>query len=211
MPTARKKRPVSLLAFLLLSLGLSLEQRARGQAPEPGLANSAVMARPCAVRTASLKPDRKSKTKAKNIANPVAFALACLEAKDSPLNIQEFFQSYVRVHAWTFAQERVVADGWIFARALDKDELLQFAKEGPFAGRVTWNEGKAVIRVSTRELDDGYTRVEILARLQGFGQNMDRFAPARDSWDLDSTGILEKTLIEALEDHCRSLRSTPPS
>lgn len=211
MPTTRKKRRVFLPAFLLLSLGLSLEQRARGQAPEAGFANSAVTARPCAVRTAGPKPHRKSKTKAINVANPAGFALACLEAKDSPLNIQEFFQAYVRVQAWRFAEEKVVTDGWIFARALDKDELLQFAKEGPFAGRVTWSEGKAVIRVSTRELDDGYTHVEISVRLQGFGQNMDRFAPARDSWDLDSTGILEKTLIAALEDHCRSLHSTPPS
>ena len=167
------------------------------------------MVRPCAVRPTSSKPDRKNKTKGKTVANPAEFPLACLEANDSPLNIQEFFQSYVRVQAWRFAEEKIVADGWIFARALDKDELLQFAKEGHFAGRVTWSEGKAVIRVATRELDDGYTRVEISARLQGFGQNVDRFAPARDSWDLDSTGLLEKTLIEALEDHFKSLHSTP--
>ena len=133
--------------------------------------------------------------------------MACLEAKDSPLNIQEFFQSYVRVQGWRFVEEQIVADGWIFARALDKDELLQFAKEGRLAGHVTWSEGKAVIRVSTRELDDGYTRVEVSAHLQGFGQNLDRFAPARDTWDLDSTGLLEKILIEALEEHFKSLHA----
>jgi len=76
---------------------------------------------------------------------------------------------------------------------------------------VTWSEGKAIIRVSTRELDGGYTRVEVSVHLQGFGQNVDRFAPARDTWDLDSTGLLEKTLIEALEDHFKSLHSTPSS
>ena len=167
--------------------------------------------RPCAVRPTSSKSGRKNKTKGRTVANPSEFGLACLEAKDSPLNIQEFFQSYVRVQAWRFADEKIVADGWIFARALDKDELLQFAKEGIFAGHVSWSEGKAVVLVSTRELDDGYTRVEVSARLQGFGQNLDRFAPARDSWDLESTGLLEKTLIEALEDHFKSLHAAPPS
>lgn len=125
------------------------------------------------------------------------------------MNIQEFFQSYVRAQAWRFGEETIIADGWLFARYLDKDELLQFAKEGPFAGRVTWTEGKAVVQVATHELDDGYTRTEISARIQGFGQNADRFAPARDTWDLDSTGLLEKTLIAALEDHFKSFHSTP--
>lgn len=135
--------------------------------------------------------------------------MACVEAKDSPVNIQEFFQSYVRAQAWQFGEEKIIADGWLFARYLNKDELLQFAKESPFAGHVTWTEGKAVVQVATRELDDGYTRAEISAHIQGFGQNIDRFAPARDTWDLDSTGLLEKTLIAALEDHFKSLHSTP--
>ncbi len=211
MPRARKKRRLLLLPFLLLPLGAPLEQRACAQAPEDGSANSEVLVRPCSVRPTSSKPSRKNKTKGKTVANASELGPTCLEVKDSPLNIQEFFQSYVRVQAWRFADEKIVADGWIFGRALDKDELLQFAKEGIFAGRVSWSEGKAVVLVSTRELDDGYTRVEISARLQGFGQSLDRFAPARDSWDLASTGLLEKTLIEALEDHCKSLRATPPS
>ena len=209
MPTTGKKRRLFLLPFLLLPLGPSLEKRACAQAS--GAVNSSVMLRPCAARPTGSKPDRKNKTKGKTVANPTEFAPTCLEAKDSPLNIQEFFQSYVRVQAWRFVEEKIVADGWIFVRSLDKDELLQFAKEGRFAGRVTWSEGKAFILVSTRDLDDGYTRVEISARVQGFGQNVDRFAPARDSWGLDSTGVLEKTLIEALEDHFKSLHATPPS
>ena len=211
MPTAGKKRRLFLLPFLLLLLGPSLGKRACAQASAEGAVNSSVMLRPCAVRPTGSKPDRKNKTKGKTVANPTEFAPACLEAKDSPLNIQEFFQSYVRVQAWRFVEEKIVADGWIYVRSLDKDELLQFAKEGRFAGRVTWSEGKAIILVSTRDLDDGYTRVEISARVQGFGQNVDRFATARDSWDLDSTGVLEKTLIEALEDHFKSLHATPPS
>ena len=211
MPRARKKRCLLLLPFLLLLLGPPLEQCARAQAPEELSGNPEALMRSCAARPTSSRAGRKNKTKGKAVANASESGPACLEVKDSPLNIQEFFQSYVRVQAWRFADEKVVADGWIFGRALDKDELLQFAKEGIFAGHVTWSEGKAVVLVATRELNDGYTRVEISVRLQGFGQNVDRFAPARDSWDLESTGLLEKTLIEALEDHCKSLHVTPPS
>lgn len=208
MSMARKQPFLSLLTLALWLCAPPFEKRLRAQAPEDKTATSHSLVRPCAVATRA-KPRRKDKTKGKPPTASDETTLACLEAKDSPVNIQEFFQSYVRVKAWRFGQERVIADGWIFARFLDREELLQFAKEGPFAGRVNWTEGKAVVLVSTRQLDDGYTRVEISARIHGFGENVDRFAPARDSWDLDSTGVLEKTLIGALEDHFKSLHSTP--
>lgn len=130
---------------------------------------------------------------------------ACLEAKGSALDFQEFFQSHVRAQSWQISGEKIIEDGWIFSRYLNKDELLQFAKEGLFAGRVNWTEGKALIQVETRELDGGFTRVEVTAKFQGGGQSVDRFAPPRDSWDLDSNGALEKNLITALEAHVKSL------
>lgn len=148
---------------------------------------------------------RKHKTKGKSARNTGEAVSGCLEAKGSTLDIQEFFQSYLRAQSWQFGEEKIVADGWMFVRYLDKDELLQFAKEGVFASRVRWTGGKALVQVTTREIDGGFTRVEITAQLQGNGQNVDRFAPARDSWDLDSTGTLEKNLIAALDAHFRSL------
>jgi hypothetical protein len=208
MSTARKQPFPSLFAVALLLFAPSFEQCVRAQTPEDKTATSDTLVRPCAVATRA-KPGRKDKTKGKPQKASDETPSACLEAKDSPVNIQEFFQSYVRAQAWRFGQEKVVADGWIFARFLDKEELLQFAKEGPFVGHVNWTEGKALVLVATRQLDDGYTRVEISARIHGFGENVDRFAPARDSWDLDSTGVLEKLLIAALEDHFKSLHSTP--
>jgi hypothetical protein len=210
MSASRKQRYLCLFALTFLLLEPSLEKRAWARALEEKSAGSALVVRPCAARKESSKSARKDKTKGKGTAGSEEAAIACLEAKDSALNIQEFFQSYLRAQAWRFGEERIVADGWIFARYLDKDELLQFAKEGPFAGNVTWTEGKAIVLLVTRKLDDGFTHVEISARMQGFGQNVDRFAPPRDSWNLDSSGVLEKNLIAALEDHCKSLHSSPP-
>jgi hypothetical protein len=208
MSMARKQPFLSLFALALFLFAPSFEKCVRAQEPEDTSATSHSLVRPCAVAMRA-KSGRKGKTKGKPPKASDETPLACLEAKDSPVNIQEFFQSYVRVQAWRFGQEKVIADGWIFARFLDKEELLQFAKEGPFAGHVNWTEGKAVVLVATRQLDDGYTRVEISARIHGFGENVDRFAPARDSWDLDSTAVLENILISALEDHFKSLHSTP--
>lgn len=211
MSTALKQRLLCLFALVLFLFEPSFERRAYAQAPEDKPTGPGQLVRSCATPQASAKSAHKDKTKPKSAASSNETALACLEAQDSSLNIQEFFQSYVRAQAWRFGEERIVADGWIFARYLDKDELLQFAKEGRFAGHVTWNGGKALVVVSTRELDDGFTRVEVSARMQGFGQNVDRFAPARDSWNLDSSGLLEKNLIAALEDHCKSLHSSSPA
>lgn len=162
--------------------------------------------RACSEAQTDPKPRRKDKRKGSSASQ---VATACLEAKGAPLEIQEFFQSYIRGQSWRFSDEKIVADGWMFVRHLDKDELLQFAKEGRLAGRVTWTDGKAFILVTTLELDGGFTRTEVTTRLQGFGQRVDRFAPPKDTWDLDSSGVLEKNLIAALEDHIKSLHSTP--
>jgi hypothetical protein len=171
---------------------------------KPAVSESTV--RPCGEVQTDPKPRHKDKRKGGGASQ---VAMACLEAKGAPLEIQEFFQSYVRAQGWRFGEEKIVADGWMFARHLDKDELLQFAKEGRFADRVTWTEGKALVLVTTRELDDGFTRTEVTARLQGFGQSVDRLAPPKDTWDLDSSGVLERTLIEALEDHFKSFHKPP--
>lgn len=177
------------------------EMPAIAQEPADKPAAPISIVRPCSAPMA-----RKNKTRAKSAAKMEEFASACLEAKGSPLEFQEFFQSYVRAQVWQIIEEKIVEDGWIFSRSLTKDELLQFAKEGVFAGRVNWADGKALVQVRTRELDGGFSRVEIIARFQGSGQNVDRFAPPRDTWDLDSTGVLEKSLVAALEAHLKSLR-----
>lgn len=193
-------------AICALLLVGSLESRTLAQDARDKSAASASLVRSCSASQAGPKPGHKNKTKGNAGAGADQIALACLEAKGAPLDIQEFFQSHVRAQGWRFGEEKIVADGWIFTRYLDKDELLQFAKEGRFAGHVNWTEGKALVLVTTRELDDGFTRAEITARLQGFGQNVDRFAPPKDTWDLDSSGLLEKNLIAALEAHFKSLQ-----
>ena len=176
------------------------------QEPAEKSAAPASIVRPC-----SAPPARKNKPKARGATKAEDFAFACLEAKGSSLELLEFFQSYVREQSWAITDERIIEDGWIFSRSLNKEELLQFAKEGPFAGRVNWTEGKAVVQVVTRELDRGFTRVEISTHLQGNGQSVDRFAPPKESWELDSSGALEKLLIDALDTHQKSLHSSPSS
>lgn len=194
-------RRIFLLAACCLLLLLACSQKlAIAQEPGAKTPASVAAARPCPVL-----PARKNKTRAKGAAKVEEFAFACLEAKGSLLEFQEFFQSYVRAQSWQIADERIIEDGWIFSRSLTKDELLQCAKEGPLAGRVHWTDGKALVQVRTRELDGGFSRVEISARFQGGGQNVDRFTPPRDSWDLESNGTLEKNLIAALDAHVNSL------
>jgi len=83
----------------------------------------------------------------------------------------------------------------VFIATWDKDELLRFSKEGPFAGRVNWKQGKALIQVRTRELEKGFTRVEVTARFRGYGQSVDRFAPPKIRGCWNPTARSRKTLI----------------
>jgi hypothetical protein len=190
------------LIFLLVACIPEVSLLAQAPAANPAAGDASATSHPCSMAQSSPAHKKKSKNKLREEKQVVS---ACLEAKASPLDIQEFFQNYLRVQGWRFGEERIVADGWMFARYLDKDELLQFAKEGILAGRVKWTEGKALVQVTTREIDGGFTRVEVSARMQGNGQNVDRFAPPKDTWDLDSSGVLEKNLIDALDVHFKSL------
>ena len=158
------------------------------------------LSRPC---SAPAGTSRKGKPKGKSAAT--SDPAACLEVKQSLVDLHEFFQSYVRDQGWSIDDERIAEDSWIFTRYLTKDELLQFAKEGSYAGRVKWVAGKVIVQVAAHELGGGFTRVEVSARFQGFGQNVDRFAPPRDTRELDSSGELEKMLISALEAHLKSI------
>jgi hypothetical protein len=96
MSAARKQRLLCFFALVFFLFEPPLEKRASAQAPEDKPAGPAPLVRPCTGPTANSKQRRKDKTKAKSGVASDETAIACLEAKDSALNIQEFFQSYVR-------------------------------------------------------------------------------------------------------------------
>jgi hypothetical protein len=191
------------LSFLLFVCGFAMP--AAAQEPADKSAPSAAIVRPCSAASANSKAARKDK-KGKGAADASKPQPDCLEARETALNLQEFLQSFVREQKWKIGEEKTAEDGWTFTRYLDKDELVRFSKEEPFAGRVNWSEGKAFLQVKTAELEKGFTRVQISARIQGYGQNDDRFAPPQDSWDLRSNGTLENNLISALEAHFQSMK-----
>jgi hypothetical protein len=174
------------------------------QEPAEKPVTEAALTRACPASTTSRPPKTKPPPKAAHPKEPVS---VCVEAKGSAIDLQDFFESYARRQRWRIADERYAEDSWIFSRTLDKNELLQYAKEGPLAGRVHWTEGKAVIQIIVRQQDGGFARVEISARLQGGGESVDSFAPPRESWDLDSNGALEKELVAGLEAHLKSLHN----
>ena len=149
----------------------------------------------------------KSRNKQKNVQDtPEAGTNACLEVHSTPLDIQEYLQAYAREEKWNIADERVADDTWTFARILEKKHLLSTTKSNSSNSHVAWTSGKALAKVRTEELEDGFTRVSIAAGFVGYGQDSDRFAPQRQSWPLDSNGTLEAQLISALETHFRTLR-----
>ena len=197
------RRIFRLAAFSILLLSLSFEAPAAVQEPADKSGSAAAAVRPCPTDPKLTRKDKKRGKRAAAASDEVP--PACLEARASALDIQEFFQSFVREQNWQVGEEKIAEDTLTFFRYLDKDELLSFSNAGPFAGRVTWTEGKAFVRISTLAIKEGFTRVQVSARFQGHGQNVDRFAPPKDSWELESNGTLEKNLISALELHLKSL------
>jgi hypothetical protein len=199
-----------LTALALLLFLPAFETQAATQAPPEKTPAETAIVRPCPAAPANSAPAPKDKKKGKITpgdapgAAPGA-APACLEAKATSLEIQEFLQTYAREQKWNIGDGRSSESGWTFSRILEKEELLQFAKEPP-ASRVSWTGGKALVQVRTTDLQGGFTRMQISARFQGHGENADHFAPPQDTWELNSNGTLESAVISALETHFQSLR-----
>jgi hypothetical protein len=129
---------------------------------------------------------------------------ACLEVRSTALEIQEYLQTYAREEKWNLSGEHVAEDAWTFSRKLEKEELLRYTKNDARTDRVNWTSGVAFIQVNTIELNDGFVRVQVSVRFQGYGQSLDRFAPPKEFWPLKSNATFENQLISVLEKHFKS-------
>jgi hypothetical protein len=166
----------------------------------------AVVVRPCNITPVQKPRKEKDQSKRKDSHDPtVSSTDACLEAQATAIDIQEFFQNYVREQKWKIADEHAAENAWTFYRYLEKDELLDAAKGDSSTTRVVWTGGKAFFQIRTTDLDGGFARVSISATFRGYGENSDQFAPPREFWRMNSNGKLEAQLLSALETHFKTL------
>jgi hypothetical protein len=183
------------VAQLVALLPLTAQVSVRNSQP------ASMVTRPCKIIPDASKPSKQAK---KNGKKKLGDADGCLEVRSTTLEIQEYLQAYGREQKWNLSDEHVAEDAWTFSRKLEKDELLRYAKKDANTERVNWTSGVAFVQVQTAELDEGFVRVQVSARFQGYGQSLDRFAPPKEFWPLSSGGFLEKQLISALEMHFKN-------
>jgi hypothetical protein len=143
---------------------------------------------------------KSSSPKKKSRAAVPSAGSGCIEIQQSALQVQEFLQKVVRDLRWAVANEQATEDFWNFSIPIDAEELAAYTMPSPEL-RISWSAGKASLNVRTNELSDGYTRVLITAKFEGYGKQEDAFAPKRESWPLTSNGEIEAKLITSLKDH----------
>ena len=188
---------LSLLFYLLLPGSAALPNQSMG---------ARAVTRACAEGWDGAGPKAKKKLPKHAKEDSQNKAAACIELAFSPLEIQEYLQSYVRSQQWKFGEEHLTEDSWSFSRELSKDELLGFTnKNGNFA-RVNWSGGAAIVHISTVQVAEGFARTVIRAGLRGYGQNADQFAQPREYWELESNNNLEASIRSALEAHFKSAK-----
>jgi hypothetical protein len=158
-------------------------------------------ARPCKIAPDTSKPSKEAKKNGKKRLGDVD---GCLEVHSTTLEVQEYLQAYGREQKWNLGDEHVADDVWTFSRKLERDELLRYTQNDANSERVDWSSGLAFVQVKTAELVEGFVRVQIAARFQGYGQSLDRFAPQKEFWPLSSNGSVERQLISALEVHFKN-------
>jgi hypothetical protein len=160
--------------------------------------------RACAEGWDGTGPKTKKKLRKHAKEDPQVKGAACIELAFSPLEIQEYLQSYVRSQQWKFGEEHLTEDSWTFSRELGKDELLSFTNKNANLARVNWSGGTALVQVSTVQVAEGFARTVIRASFRGYGQNADQFAQQREYWELESSNNLETSIRSALEAHFKS-------
>lgn len=148
----------------------------------------------------ALGKKKSSPTKSKNKSQVPSVEPVCLEVKQSVLEVQEYFQKVVRDLRWTVIDEQATEDFWNFSIHVDAEELAAYTKPAPEL-RISWTGGKASVNVQMIERPDGYTRVLVSARFDGYGEQQDSFAPKRESWPLPSNGALERKLSAIAKEH----------
>ena len=153
--------------------------------------------RPCNAQSRSSKASPR-KSKSKNRGAQPDSTNGCLEVAAGSLEVQERLQAIVRDNRWSVLDEDTDESSWTFSLQLTRDELVADTKPDAVTEQMQWTSGKAAVVVQTAELPDGYTRVTITSRFDGFGESEDKFAPERALWKLKSNGRLEAGLIDAL-------------
>jgi hypothetical protein len=187
--------PIIIGVAQLASIPLTAQVSAREWKP----LNTAT--RPCKIAPDTSKPSKEAKKNGKKRLGDVD---GCLEVRSTTLDVQEYLQAYGREQKWNLSDEHVAEDVWTFSRKLERDELLRYTQNDANTGRVNWSSGLVFVQVKTAELDEGFVRVQIAARFQGYGQSLDRFAPQKEFWPLSSNGSVERQLISALEIHFKN-------
>jgi hypothetical protein len=185
-----------MMLYLLFSLLLSGSAALAGQD-----AGTRALARPCATGWDTTGPEAKKKQPKNAKEDTQKKTAACIELAFSPLQIQEYLQSYVRSQQWQIGEEHLTEDSWSFTRELSKDELLRFTNKNEKLPRVNWSGGAALVQVSTVQVAEGFARTVIRASFRGYGLNADRFAQPREHWELESNSNLETSIRSALEAH----------
>jgi hypothetical protein len=188
---------------IMLDFLLSLLMSTSVAAPHQN-AGASVIARSCTEGWDSAGPGAKKKRPKHAKEELQNKAGACIELAFSPLEIQEYVQSYARSQQWKITQERVTEDSWTISRELSKEELLDATKRNMGTARISWTAGVVLLHISTVQVADGFARTLIRASFRGYGQNGDQFAQQREYWALESNNNLETSISSALQAHFKA-------
>ena len=175
--------------------------RAQTQPAVAAQPNISALTRPCSANPVLSGSGTRKKTSHKSTNPlPAESAPTCIEVKGQSIEVQEFLQNTARKQAWRIGENRVSEDTWSYVRYLNPDELDRFADTKVLIEPVSFSSGKAAVTVRTSDLGDGYVRLQISTHFQGEGQSTDKASPQPATlWPLNSKGVLERDLVNALQ------------
>ena len=141
------------------------------------------------------------KTSSNKKKNASAKSGACIELAVSPLDIQEYLQSYSRRENWGITDDQLTLDSWTFSLELVKEELFRDTVAESNPKGVEWTGGSVRVHINTLQLTDGYARTIVRAMFRGHGRATDQFAMQKEYWELDSSNVFETSVVSALRSH----------
>ena len=188
-----------LLTGVLLGSGASLCAQQAGPRALGGTS------RACSMNPVLIPSGKKGARKTKRPLPPEP-PPACIEVKGETLEIQEVLQAVVRDLQWRVRENHATEDSWSFVRYLNVDELEKYADTKVLIEPVDFEDGKTAVAVRTTDVGEGFVRVQVSARFEGEGKSADTVIKQPATlWPLNSKGVLEKELIDALLVHYKHL------
>lgn len=134
----------------------------------------------------------------------------CIEVRGDPTVSRECLIRALKEKGWMPSPLMEAGTHLLLSRIVDPEELGRIAVTAIAGGRVQWSEGRVDTTLDLEPHRESTTTVRMKVRILGRGTTSLPIMRPSDWWPLDSTGTLERDLLNSIAATCAANSKTGP-